>query len=139
MTQSKKRIEEIIFEERISYDSRHAWVKIEDHGAIIGISDYAQDQLGDLVFVELPSIGDVFGRGEVFGQVESVKSVSSLIMPIGGTVTAINEELEDDPELLNRSPYSQGWIIKVEPKSLEELEELLTSRQYADYLKTTEG
>jgi glycine cleavage system H protein len=83
------------------------------------------------------SVGDVFERGEVFGQVESIKSVSSLIMPIGGTVTSINEELGDDPELLNHSPY-EVWIIKIEPKNSNELELLYTSRQYADYLKTLE-
>lgn len=139
MAQSKKMIGELIFDEQVSYDPKHAWAKVEDHEVWIGISDYAQNQLGDLIFVELPSVGDVFERGDVFGQVESAKSVSSLIMPISGTVIAVNAELEDDPELLNRSPYYEGWIIKIEPKSLNEHEELLTSGQYADYLKTMEG
>lgn len=139
MTQGKKLIEELVFEEQISYDLQHAWVKVEDQEVKIGISDYAQNQLGDLIFVELPSVGDIFERGEAFGQVESAKSVSSLIMPISGRITALNEELEDDPELLNSSPYLEGWIIKIAPKSLDELEKLLTSGQYAAYLKTMEG
>ncbi|AET66912.1 glycine cleavage system H protein [Desulfosporosinus orientis DSM 765] len=135
MAQTKKTIDELNYDEQISYYPEHTWVRVEEDTMTIGISDYAQDQLGDVLFVELPAVGDEFQRGESFGQAESAKTVSSLIMPLSGKVTAVNEALEDDPELLNKNPYLEGWIITIEAKDQTELEELLTWQQYKELLQ----
>ena len=111
----------------LNYSKSHEWVKYEDGVAIIGISDFAQDALGDVVFVNLPAVGDEVTAGEVFGDVESVKAVSDLISPVSGVVCEINEELEDSPETLNEDPYG-AWIIKVENVTAEE--DLLDSDAY---------
>ncbi len=112
------------------YSKTHEWVKEEDGVAVIGISDYAQDALGDLVFVNLPQEGDEVVAGEAFGDVESVKAVSDLICPVSGVVCAINEDLLDAPEMLNNSPYS-AWIIKVE--NITDREELISADEYAAF------
>ena len=135
MAPAKKKIEELNYNDQISYYPKHTWVRMEEDKITIGISDFAQDQLGELIFVELPAVGDEFQQGETFGQAESAKSVSPLIMPLSGKVTAVNEALEDDPELLNQAPYQDGWIIKIETKDLTELKELLTSVQYKEFLQ----
>lgn len=111
----------------LKYSKTHEWIKMEDGAAVVGISDFAQDALGDVVFVNLPAVGDEVTAGESFGDVESVKAVSDLISPVSGVVCAINEELEDSPELLNEDPYG-AWIIKVE--SVTEEEELLSADAY---------
>ena len=111
----------------LQYSKSHEWLKTEDGIAVIGISDFAQDALGDVVFVNLPAVGDEVTAGESFGDVESVKAVSDLISPVSGVVCAINEELEDSPELLNEDPYG-AWIIKVEQVS--DTEELLDAAAY---------
>lgn len=111
----------------LKYSKTHEWIKTEDGVAVIGISDYAQDALGDVVFVNLPAVGDEVIAGESFGDVESVKAVSDLICPVSGVVCAINEELEDAPENLNEDPYG-SWIIKVE--NITEEEELLDADAY---------
>ena len=111
----------------LQYTKSHEWLRYEDGIAVIGISDFAQDALGDVVFVNLPAVGDEVVAGESFGDVESVKAVSDLICPVSGTVCAINEELEDSPENLNEDPYG-AWIIKVEQITGEE--ELLTADAY---------
>ena len=111
----------------VKYSKSHEWIKYEDGVAIIGISDFAQDALGDLVFVNLPAVGDEVVAGDAFGDVESVKAVSDLISPVSGTVCEINEELEDSPEKLNEDPYG-AWIIKVENVTGEE--ELLEAAAY---------
>ena len=111
----------------LKYSKTHEWIKTEDGVAVIGISDYAQDALGDVVFVNLPAVGDEVVAGESFGDVESVKAVSDLICPVSGVVCAINEELEDSPENLNEDPYG-SWIIKVE--NITEEEELLDADAY---------
>lgn len=111
----------------LKYSKSHEWVKYEDGVAIIGISDFAQDALGDVVFVNLPAVGDEVTAGEAFGDVESVKAVSDLISPVTGVVCAVNEELEDSPELLNEDCYG-AWIIKVEAVTGEE--ELLDAAAY---------
>ncbi len=130
-----KRIEELKFPEDRLYATDHEWARLENGGAKIGISDYAQDQLGDIVYVELPSIGKTFKKGEVFGTVESVKAVSELYMPIGGEVTAINETLADSPERVNQSPYEDGWMIVVKPLDPSEKEGLMTQPAYLEMLK----
>ena len=111
----------------LKYTKSHEWVKTEDGVAVVGISDFAQDALGDVVFINLPAVGDEVAAGESFGDVESVKAVSDLISPVTGVVCAINEELEDSPENLNSDPYG-AWIIKVEAVSDEE--ELLDAAAY---------
>ena len=111
----------------LRYTRSHEWLKTEDGLAVVGITDFAQQALGDLVFVNLPEVGDTVTAGEAFGDVESVKAVSDLMCPVSGTVAAINEELLDAPELLNESPY-EAWIIKVEDVTAEE--ELLDADAY---------
>ena len=111
----------------LKYTKSHEWVKFEDGVAVVGISDFAQDALGDVVFVNLPAVGDEGTAGESFGDVESVKAVSDLVSPVSGVVCAINEELEDSPECLTEDPYG-AWIIKVE--HVTEEEELLTADAY---------
>ena len=111
----------------LKYSKSHEWLKTEDGVAVIGISDYAQDALGDVVFINLPAVGDTVTAGESFGDVESVKAVSDLISPVPGVVCAVNEELEDSPENLNSDPYG-AWIIKVE--EVTETEEMLDAAAY---------
>ena len=111
----------------LKYTKSHEWLRIEDGVAVVGISDFAQDALGDVVFINLPEVGDETTAGESFGDVESVKAVSELISPVSGTVCAVNEELLDAPELLNQDPYA-AWIIKVE--NVTETEELLDAAEY---------
>ena len=114
----------------LKYSKTHEWIKTKDGVAVVGISDFAQDALGDVVFVNLPAVGDEVTAGESFGDVESVKAVSDLICPVSGVVCAVNEELEDSPELLNEDPYG-AWIIKVENVTGEE--ELLTADAYETF------
>ena len=111
----------------LKYSKSHEWLKTEDGVAVIGISDFAQDALGDVVFINLPAVGDAVTAGESFGDVESVKAVSDLISPVTGVVCAVNEELEDSPENLNSDPYG-AWIIKVE--EVTETEEMLDAAAY---------
>ena len=119
----------------LKYSKSHEWIRYEDGVAVIGISDFAQDALGDVVFVNLPAVGDEVAAGEAFGDVESVKAVSDLISPVSGVVLEINEELEDSPENLNEDPYG-AWIIKVE--NVTDEEELLEAEAY-EALCTEEG
>jgi glycine cleavage system H protein len=112
------------------YLKSHEWARQEDDEIVVGISDHAQEQLGDIVYVELPEVGDEVARGEAFGSVESVKAASDIYAPVSGVVSAINEELEDAPELVNQDPYGKGWMIKIEPSDLEEWDELLTPEAY---------
>ena len=114
----------------LKYSKSHEWVRLDGDVAVVGISDYAQDALGDVVFVNLPQVGDEVFAGESFGDVESVKAVSDLISPVSGVVCAVNEELEDSPEALNADPYG-AWIIKVERVTDEE--ELLDAADYAAF------
>ncbi|MBM9605025.1 glycine cleavage system protein GcvH [Desulfopila inferna] len=117
-----------------SYTEDHEWAMEDGEHIKIGISDYAQDQLGDIVFVELPDVGDEFRKGDEFGGLESVKAVSELYLPISGTIVAVNEKLEDEPELLNEDP-NENWIVAIEPADLSELEELMSSSTYLDMLR----
>jgi len=130
-----KDLSELKFPEELSYVDSHEWVRTEGGRTRIGITDYAQDQLGDIVYVELPAVGKSFAKGAVFGSVESVKAVSELYMPIGGKIAEINSALENSPETVNTSPYDQGWMIVVEPSQPAELKGLLSSRTYREKLK----
>ena len=114
----------------LRYTAEHEWVKQEDGKVRIGITDFAQKELGDIVFVELPEVGDELTRNEPFGSVESVKTVSELYAPISGTVIEVNEELADSPEFVNESPYEKAWMIVVEPSHIDEYEELMDAEQY---------
>ena len=133
-----KELDELKFQEDVRYAEDHEWVRINGDTARIGISDYAQDQLGDIVFVELPSVGDAFRKGEEFGTVESVKAVSELYIPIGGEVTAINTALDDSPDLVNVQPYDDGWMIEIKVSDTEELDVLMTKDDYLNMLKEME-
>jgi len=130
-----KDLSELKFPAELGYVDSHEWVRTEDGRARIGVTDYAQDQLGDVVYVELPALGKSFAKGAAFGSVESVKAVSELYMPIGGKVVEINAALENSPELVNTGPYDQGWMIVVEPSQSEELKGLLSVQAYRDKLK----
>ena len=130
-----KDVSQLKFPDDVRYVESHEWVKEEGGRARIGITDYAQDQLGDIVFVELPAVGKTFAKGAPFGSVESVKAVSELYMPIAGKVVEINAALENSPETVNTSPYDQGWMIVVEPADAGELKGLLTVQAYRDKLK----
>ncbi len=118
------------FPDNLKYTSTHEWVKIDDEEAIVGITDYAQYQLGDIVFVELPDIGMVFEKGSNAGEIESVKAVGDFIMPLSGEVIEINENLADAPELVNASPYGEGWMIKIKINHDDEFKDLLNVEQY---------
>ncbi len=112
------------------YSEEHEWVKDEDGKYRIGITHFAQSELGDIVFVELPEVGDEITADEPFGSVESVKTVSELYAPISGKVVEVNEELEDSPEFVNESPYEQAWMIVVEPSNVSELDALMSAEDY---------
>ena len=120
--------------EDLRYTSDHEWVRVEESGVRIGITDYAQDQLGDIVFVELPEPGASFERDEEFGTLESVKAVSEIYLPVSGEIVAVNNELEDAPELLNEDPY-QNWIVEVRPADIDQYDELLSRDDYLAMLK----
>ncbi|HEC2146702.1 TPA: glycine cleavage system protein GcvH [Staphylococcus delphini] len=114
----------------LKYSKEHEWVKVEGNTAIIGITDFAQSELGDIVFVELPEVDDEVSEGETFGSVESVKTVSELYSPVSGKIIAVNENLEDSPEAVNESPYEEAWMVKVELKDESELDALLDAAGY---------
>jgi glycine cleavage system H protein len=130
-----KEINDLNLPDDIRYAESHEWAKAEGNSVKVGISDYAQDQLGDIVFVEMPGIGDSFDKGAEFGTVESVKAVSELYMPVGGEIVAVNSALEDSPELINNTPYSDGWIIEVKPDDPVELDSLMANDAYLASLK----
>jgi glycine cleavage system H protein len=118
------------------YQESHEWVRQEGELIVCGISDHAQESLSDVVYVEFPEVGDSFSQGETFGVVESVKAASDLYMPMGGEIVAVNEALEDEPELVNSDPYGAGWMIKFKPAALEEWDSLLSP---ADYQQVAEA
>lgn len=116
----------------LKYTKDHEWISIDGNNATIGITDYAQGELGDIVYVEIESIGDSLNKEEIFGSVEAVKTVSDLFIPVSGEITEINENLEDNPELINDDPYGDGWIIKMKINDSSELNDLLSPEEYKD-------
>jgi glycine cleavage system H protein len=130
-----KKIEEIQLPDELRYSPDHEWVRMESPAVRIGITDYAQDQLGDIVYCELPSGGAHFEQGAVFATVESVKSVSECVMPLAGEITAVNAALVNDPVLLNSSPYGDGWMVLVKPDDPAAGERLLTAERYRTQLE----
>ncbi len=130
-----KAIEELNFPSDLKYTDDHEWAKVEGDLVSVGISDYAQDQLGEIVFVEVPEIGDTFEQADEFGSVESVKAVSEIFLPISGEVVEVNTTLEDEPELVNTDCYNKGWIVKIKPQDLSELDSLKDRAAYLEMLK----
>ena len=133
-----KEINDLNLPDDVRYTEDHEWAKQEADGIKVGITDYAQDQLGDIVFVELPEVGDTFEKGEEFGTLESVKAVSEMFMPISGEIVTINEALEDTPELVNNEPYGGGWMIVLKPSDAGALEALMDKAAYMETLKGSE-
>lgn len=115
----------------LQYTAEHEWIRIEGEIGTVGITDYAQSQLGDVVFVELPEVGAEFAKGDVFGVIESVKSVSDLYLPVSGRVLKVNEALIDAPEQINEQPYGDGWIVQIELTEADEASDLLSADEYA--------
>ena len=118
------------FPNNVKYTSEHEWIRIEGDEAYVGITDYAQDQLGDIVFVDIPTVGEALAKGDVFGTIEVVKTISDLFLPIAGEVLEENETLADNPELVNQDPYGEGWIIKIKPNNPEDISMLLDAEGY---------
>lgn len=118
------------FPTNIKYSADHEWVRIDGETAYVGITDYAQEQLGDIVFVDIPTVGDQLETGEVFGTIEVVKTISDLMLPIAGEILEQNEALEGNPELVNSDPYGEGWIIKVKFDSIEDYNNLMDAEAY---------
>lgn len=116
--------------ENLKYTSEHEWIRLEGDTAYVGITDYAQEQLGDIVFVDIPSEGETLEANEVFGSIEVVKTVSDLFLPVGGEILEVNPELEANPELVNSDPYGEGWLIKLKPADVAELDGLLDVEAY---------
>jgi glycine cleavage system H protein len=121
------------------YSKDHEWILVRDNVGTIGITDYAQKELGDVVYVDLPEVGDTFEAGEPFGSVESVKAVSEVFCPVGGEITEINSTLEEKPELVNESPHQKAWMIKIRITNPEELKKLLSAEEYEEYLQEQSG
>jgi len=122
--------------EQLSYTKDHEWVRVKGDNATIGITDHAQHQLGDVVYVELPKAGDKFEAAEPFGSVESVKAVSEIYMPVGGTVVEVNDTLNDSPEKVNEDPYGTGWMVVLKMSEPAQVDGLLSSIEYEDYIKS---
>lgn len=119
----------------LKYTEDHEWVRVEGDTATVGITDFAQGELGDVVFVEIETEGEELDKGETFGTVEAVKTVSDLFMPVGGEVAEVNEALADEPELVNKDPYGKGWMIKIKLKNSSELDELLSADDYKNMIE----
>lgn len=128
-----------MYPEEHLYTKDHEWIRVEGDTAIVGITDYAQHELGDVVFVDLPEVGDTVDAGEPFGSVESVKAVSELFSPVGGEVIEINPDLESRPELVNESPHYKAWMIKLRISDVQELKELMSAEEYEEYLQEQSG
>ena len=118
------------FPENIRYTSEHEWIRVEGNEAYVGITDYAQSELGEIVFIDVPTLGEIVAQGGVFGSVEAVKTVSDLNIPVSGEVLAINEALDAQPELVNNDPYGEGWIIRISVKDASELDKLMDAAAY---------
>jgi len=121
--------------ENLKFTKDHEWIKVEGSEAFVGITDYAQSELGEIVYVELPAIGGTIEKEKIFGTVEAVKAVSDLFMPVSGEVLSINAELEDKPELINEDPYEGGWMMRVALLDASELDSLMNAEQYAAFIQ----
>jgi glycine cleavage system H protein len=124
---------------RCRYHEEHEWIRVEGDEGVIGISDYAQDQLSDIVYVELPEVGDSYERGDVFAVVESVKAASDIYMPVAGEILEINEALEDSPELVNQDAFGEAWLVRIAIANPAELDDLMDAKAYEAYVEGLEG
>ncbi|MDR1369601.1 MAG: glycine cleavage system protein GcvH [Dysgonamonadaceae bacterium] len=122
------------FPEGLKYTKDHEWIRVEGETAYVGITDYAQEELGEIVFVDVDSVGETIGQNEVFGSIEAVKTVSDLLMPVSAEILEINESLEDQPELVNKDPYGKGWIIKVKVEDATQVNGLLSATDYKAFI-----
>ena len=118
------------FPQNLKYTNEHEWIRVDGDIAYVGITDHAQEQLGDIVFVDIPTVGETLEAGETFGTIEVVKTISDLFLPIAGEVLEQNEALEENPELVNKDPYGEGWLIKVKPADVKAVEDLLDAEAY---------
>jgi len=116
--------------ENLFYTEDHEWIRVEGNEAFVGITDFAQKELGDIVFVEVETLDEEIDKGETFGTIEAVKTVSDMFMPVGGTILEMNEQIEDKPELINKDPYGDGWIVKMKISDASELDDLLDHKAY---------
>lgn len=123
------------FPPELKYTKEHEWAKVDGNRVVVGITDYAQEELGDIVFVELPEVGTELEQSETFGVVESVKTVSDLFAPVSGEVVEVNESLADEPDLINADPYGEGWMLAVEMSDPSELHDLISAEEYALYVQ----
>ncbi|MFY9822128.1 MAG: glycine cleavage system protein GcvH [Thermoanaerobaculia bacterium] len=121
------------------YTREHEWVRVEDDVCVLGITEFAQHELGEVVFVELPEVGQVFDSGDELGTIESVKAVAEIYTPVAGEVIEVNESVSDDPELLNEDPHGEGWLIKIRFSSASDLKDLMKANQYEEYVKSGEA
>lgn len=122
------------FPQDLKYDKEHEWVRVQGDSAVVGISDFAQDQLGEVVYVDLPEAGSEIVAGETFGEIESVKSVSDLFAPVSGTVAEVNANLGDAPETINEDPYGEGWLVKVTMSDASEVDALMPAPEYETFV-----
>jgi glycine cleavage system H protein len=120
--------------ENVKYTNDHEWIRLEGDEAYVGITDYAQDQLSDIVYVDVTTVGETIAKNEIFGSIEAVKTVSDLLMPVEGEVLEVNAALEDQPELINTDPYGNGWIIRIAVNEKQQLDELKTAAEYRDFI-----
>jgi glycine cleavage system H protein len=130
-----KELDKLVLPNDVLYSRNHEWVRQMGSEFVIGISDYAQDQLGDIVFAELPTVGDSFIQGQPFGTLESVKAVSEVYIPVAGEIIAINEALQDTPALINTDPYGEGWLIKLKPETPSDQKGLMDHAAYLEMVK----
>ncbi|HEX5707100.1 MAG TPA: glycine cleavage system protein GcvH [Pyrinomonadaceae bacterium] len=122
--------------EGLHYSKDHEWISVEGETATVGITDHAQNSLGDVVYVELPKVGDTFGAHEAFGSVESVKAVSELFLPVSGEITEVNDALQDSPEQVNSDPYGAGWMVRIRVSDPGQIDGLLSAKEYEDFTQT---
>jgi glycine cleavage system H protein len=118
--------------DNLRYTRDHEWIRIEDHTGIVGVTEFAQNELGDVVFIEVGTVGETLKKHDAFGSIEAVKTVSDMFMPVAGEVLEFNEMLSDKPEVVNKDPYGEGWIIKIKVKDTTELNDLLDAKQYGE-------
>jgi len=130
-----KEINELNLPDNVRYTDNHEWARTEGDMVDMGITDYAQDQLGDIVFVEMPDVGATFMKGEECGTLESVKAVAAIFIPVGGEIVSVNTALEESPGMINSSPYTEGWILRVKPDDPPEMENLMDKKAYLEMLK----
>lgn len=130
-----KEISELVTPSDVRYSKDHEWARVEGNIIRIGVTDYAQDQLGDIVFVEVPQVGKKYGKGEDCGSLESVKAVGEVYIPVSGEIIGVNTSLEDSPGLVNSAPYTDGWMAEVKPTNPSEIEDLMTYEEYIEMLK----